>query len=127
MGMKIKFNQDYTVKAVDGETYKKDETHEFESDASARHFISRGVAEEVEPEKQRKRTLVSTPMEELEGEGGEGEHPQPQPQRQATAPGAATAQAPREPPTRQQDERTGAVKGAPKPDAFGSKDIKGGK
>jgi hypothetical protein len=41
--MKVKFLQDRTVKAVDGETFEKDKVYDL-SEASAERWIRRGVA-----------------------------------------------------------------------------------
>lgn len=43
--MRIKFTKPYTVKAAGGESYQAGQEVEV-SEASARHFINRGVAEE---------------------------------------------------------------------------------
>ena len=43
----IRFLQDYTVDAVDGETYEKGKVYTM-NPASAFHFTIRGLAEEVE-------------------------------------------------------------------------------
>lgn len=44
--MKVCFTADYTVKAVDGETFKKGKTYDM-SPASGRHFINKAIAVEV--------------------------------------------------------------------------------
>lgn len=56
---RIKFTADYSVRAKDGPHYKSGEVVEV-NDASANHFINRGVAEiaKDEPVKSQQRTLT---------------------------------------------------------------------
>lgn len=52
MANRVKFTQDYQVKAKDGPSYKKDQVVEFPDDAAGRasvqHFTDRGVAVETD-------------------------------------------------------------------------------
>lgn len=68
--MKVKFTEHYTVKAADGQTYKKGEIVDM-NEASAMHYINRGAAvahvEEKKPEKKEEPKAVET--EKPKGDG----------------------------------------------------------
>ena len=60
--VKVKFTQQYKVKAKDGAFYKEGQTVSL-SPASAQHFINRGVAEEVGREKVKDEEPATAPAD----------------------------------------------------------------
>jgi len=79
--MKIRFSRDYQVKAVNGPFYKEGEIYDL-PEASARHFVRRGAAVEVDkrpaPEpapKKKKGPFKATPAGKPERELGGDKDP----------------------------------------------------
>lgn len=83
--MRVKFSKAYTVKAKDGESYAEGQTVDFDDDASAQHFINRGVAEEVAGKRQAPADLPDDGSPDFGADGGKFNAPKAAPDAATTA------------------------------------------
>lgn len=60
--MKIKFLKNYTVQDAAGTEYQKDKTYDLD-DRSAKHFLNRRLAEEVQSDKDKKAESQPQPVD----------------------------------------------------------------